>query len=172
MKLAPTPKRVSLSSRFASRSRCPAIVAGGAVVDGQLHAAGDVHAHGVGDDGVLDRQHAADGQAVADVRVGHERARHGHRQRARVGHLLDGGRFQALAPLVPGREFGARRERRTVEHPRERGAQRVGKESGRIGDNLANLRFQLGTLAALSDEAPDELMGETKRFTGGHAQAE
>ncbi len=50
------------------------------VEHGHFHATGDVHANGVGDDRVIRRQHAADGQAVAHMRVRHQRARHRHRQ--------------------------------------------------------------------------------------------
>jgi hypothetical protein len=45
---------------------------GGEIEDGESHAAGDVDADGVGDDGSCGREHAADGQAVAHVGVGHE----------------------------------------------------------------------------------------------------
>ena len=46
-------------------------LAHGQVQHGHLHAARDVHADGVRDDGVFGGEHAADGQAVAHVSVGH-----------------------------------------------------------------------------------------------------
>ena len=74
----------------------------GPVQHGQAHPAGDVHPHGVGDHRVSGGQHAADGQAVALVGVGHEGAGHRHRQRAGVGHLAEGARLDVLAPALPG----------------------------------------------------------------------
>ena len=64
----------------------------------QLHPAGDVDADRVRDDRVVRGQHAADRQPVADMRIRHERARHGHRQLARVLHLLQRGRLEVVAP--------------------------------------------------------------------------
>ena len=69
---------------------------------GHFHAAGDVHAHGVRDDGVVGGQHAADGQAVADVGVGHERGGDGDGQLAGVLHLLERVGVQVRAPLAVG----------------------------------------------------------------------
>lgn len=52
------------------------------------HPAADIHAHGVGNHGVVGGQHPADGQAVAVVGVGHERAGHGHGQLHGRFHLV------------------------------------------------------------------------------------
>ena len=57
------------------------------VENGKLHPAGDIDADGVRHHRILQRQHAADRQAVADVGVGHQRGRSGHRQRAGLPHL-------------------------------------------------------------------------------------
>ena len=46
----------------------------------------------------LRRQHAADGQPVADVCVRHERGRDGDGKFARVLQLIDGGRVEVVAP--------------------------------------------------------------------------
>ena len=69
---------------------------------GQFDAAGDVHADGVGDDGVVGGEHAADGQPVADVGVGHERGGDGDGQLAGVLHLLERVGVQVRAPLAVG----------------------------------------------------------------------
>ena len=55
--------------------------------DRQLHAAGDIDPDGVGDDGVFTRQHPANGEAITDVGIGHQRAAPGDRERTRIGHL-------------------------------------------------------------------------------------
>ncbi len=77
-----------------------------------LHAAGDVHADGVGNHRVLRGQHAADGQAIADVRVRHERARDRHRQQTRLFHLHHRVVFETFAPLPILHRHGARQRRR------------------------------------------------------------
>ncbi len=80
------------------------------IEDAQPHSAGDVNAHRVRDDRILHRQHAADGQAVPEVGVGHEGTPHRHRQRRRDVHLLQCVGIKALAPdrdlcrRCPGRE--------------------------------------------------------------------
>src|SRR5260221_6658710 len=53
-------------------------------VDREAHAAGDVDADGERNDRVLRREYAADGQAVADVGIGHQRANYRDRQSQRV----------------------------------------------------------------------------------------
>jgi hypothetical protein len=53
----------------------------------QAHAAGDIDANRVGDDGVLGRQHAADGQPVADVGIRHQGPGHADGQAHGVVHL-------------------------------------------------------------------------------------
>ena len=70
------------------------------IEDGEFDAAGDVHADGVGDDGVVGGEHAADGQPVADVGIGHERGGDGDGQLAGVLHLLERVGVQVRAPLA------------------------------------------------------------------------
>jgi len=99
------PKRVSVSIepiglRFDRLGR--------QVENGHFHAAGDIDADGVGNDGILGGQHAADGQAIADVGVRHERGRDGHGQVAGVIHLLEGFGVEILAPLAEVDGVGAR----------------------------------------------------------------
>jgi hypothetical protein len=69
----------------------------------QAHAACDVDAHRVRDHRLLGGEHAADGQAVAGVGVGHEGTAHRHRQARRVAHLADGGVGDVDAPPLPRR---------------------------------------------------------------------
>ena len=83
----------------------------GQVQHGHLHAARDVDANRVGDHGGISGQHSADGQAVALVRVRHQRAGHGDRQPARVLHLLERARLDVLAVHPAGRACFSRRER-------------------------------------------------------------
>ena len=68
----------------------------------QPHAAGDVDAHGIRNDGVPRRQHTADRQPEAQVRIGHERATHRDGQAAREAQLFDGIVLDVIAPLTPG----------------------------------------------------------------------
>ncbi len=75
------------------------------VVHRELHAARDVDSDRVRDHGVSRREDTADRQAVADVRVRHQRPTHRDREAARVDHLIDGRGVKAGAPLAPGR-FG------------------------------------------------------------------
>ena len=69
---------------------------------GEFDAAGDVHADGVGDDGVIGGEHTADGQTVADMGIGHERGGDGDGQLAGVLHLLERVGVQIRAPLAVG----------------------------------------------------------------------
>ena len=135
-----------------------------AVIDGQLHAARDVHADGVRNHRVVRREHAADRQAVAHVRIRHERARHRDRQRTRIRHLLHRLGFEALAPLTPRREFRARRERRAIDRASQRRAQFVGEERRRIGDDVEDLGLELRAVVTLRDEVLDELVRELDRL--------
>ena len=90
----------------------------GQVQHGHLHAARDVHANRVRDDRGVGRQHAADGQAVALVRVRHQRAGHGDRQPARVLHLLERALLDVVAVHPAGRRALPRREPGLCRHPR------------------------------------------------------
>lgn len=135
---------------------------GGAVVNGQFHPAGDVHADRGRNDGVVHGQDTSDGQTVARVGIRHERARHGDRQRAGVGHLFRGLGFESLAPLPPRGEFRARQEGGAAQGSRQRGAEVVGEERRRVGDDLPDLRFQCRADAALADEVPHPLVGDAE----------
>ena len=85
------------------------------VQHGEAHAAGDVHSHGIGNDRISYRQHSADGQAVAGVRVGHERAARRRRNTAGVFHLADSLFLHILvSPLSPRRGRFAGSKVRTV----------------------------------------------------------
>ena len=83
------PNCVSRRSARSSSAACVVERDGREVEHRQLHAAGDVDADAVGDDGALGREHAADRQAVAAVRVGHQRALHGRGQPQGVVHLRE-----------------------------------------------------------------------------------
>ena len=67
------------------------------------------------------REHAADRQAVADVRVRHQRAGRGDRQRAGVLHLRERRRVVVRAPHATGHGASGR------------GARRAGGGSGGLG---------------------------------------
>ena len=92
---------------------------------------------------VVRREHAADRQAVAHVRIRHERARHRDRQRTPICHLLHRVGFEPFAPLTPRREFRARRESRAIDRTSQRRAQFVGKERRRIGDDVEKVALKL-----------------------------
>ena len=68
------------------------------VIDAELHPAGDVHADRVGNDRVLRRQNAADGQAISLMRIGHQRAADRYGKSHRRCHLIERALFQSLAP--------------------------------------------------------------------------
>ena len=68
----------------------------------QLHPARDIHTDGVRDDGVMRSQHAPDWQAVPDMRIWHQRARHGDGKLAGVLHLLQSLGFEIGAPYSIG----------------------------------------------------------------------
>ena len=104
-----------------------------------LHAAGDIHADGIWNDRVLGGQHAADRQAVAHVRVGHESAGDCDRQQAGPFHLHHGLVFQPFAPLAIFDRFGAGRRRCVHNGLGEFLAQRVLREECWIGHNRLQL---------------------------------
>ncbi len=110
--VAPTPKRVSPSSAANQFTRLRLQVSDRALQHRHLHPAGDVDADRVRDDRVVGGQHAADRQAVALVRVGHQRARHRHRQLAGVAHLLQRAFLEPLPEDLAGRGRVAAGERR------------------------------------------------------------
>ncbi len=101
-----------------------------------LHPARDVDADRIRDHGVVGRQHAADRQAVALVRVGHQRARHRHRQLAGVPHLLQRPLLEPLPEDLARRGRAPRGEQRTLRlrrrhQPRKRTPHWMVRELGR-----------------------------------------
>ena len=86
-------------------------VPGGNIQHRHLHAAGDVHAHRVGNHRVFGGQHPADRETVADVGIGHQGPRHGHWQQAGPFHLHHGLVLQSFAPLAVFDRLGAWRWR-------------------------------------------------------------
>ena len=137
-----------------------------------LHAAGDVHPDGIGDHRVLRGQHAADGQAIAHVRVRHERTRHRHRQQTRLLHLHHRLVFQARAPLPILHRLRARRRRGALQRLGELPAQRIAREGGGMGDNGFHLLLQPRLVAAAEDELANKIRRAPRGFPQRHAQAE
>ncbi len=141
----------------------------GQVQHRHLHAAGDIDADGVGDDGVAGGEDAADGQAVAPVRVGHEGAAHGHGQLARVDELLHRLGLEISAPLAERRVVGAG----LVARPGVLSRQQKVRERSEIG--IVAMRGGVGRQRphsfpdGLDGHAPpprgaDELHGQTDRL--------
>ncbi len=108
----------------------------------ELHPARDVDADGVRDHGVPGRQHAADGEPVADVRIRHQGAGHRYGQLARILELLDRCRLEVVAP-DPVRRIDASRNKRPLrrglldEQPRQLPVARIVDKIGRCrGDQV------------------------------------
>ena len=80
--------------------------------DRHLHAARDVHAHRVGDHGVVGGKDATDRQSVALVRVGHQRGGHRNGELAGVANLFQRAILESLAEDLAGRQMVSRRQRR------------------------------------------------------------
>ena len=137
-----------------------------------LHAAGDVHADGVRNHRVFRRQHAADGQAIANVRIRHQRARHRHRQQTRLLHLHHRVVFEPFAPLAILHRFSARRRRGLEQRFRKLAAQRVVHERRRIGNNGLHLLVQPRFVAAAEDELGNKIRPAPRGFTQRHAESE
>ena len=155
------------------------------VQHGHFHAARDVHADGVGDHRVVRGQHAADGQAVADVRIRHQRARDRHRQQTRFLHLHHRVVFETFAPLAIFHGNFARRnfslsastgERVGVRCRNQRlgelAAQRVVHERRRIGDDGRDLLVQSRLVAAAEDEFGNKIRRAAGRLSQWHAETE
>ena len=147
-------------------------VADGEIEHCHFHAAGDVHADGVRDDDVIGGEHAADGQAVADVGVGHQSAGHGHGEEAGFLHLHDGLGLQASAPLAVFDGFGARGRRGFEQGAGEFAAQGVGDKGGGVGDDGGDLVGEARFVAAAEDILGDEISGAPGGFTQRDAEAE
>ncbi len=139
-----------------------------------LHAAGDVHADGVRNHRILRGQHAADGQAVTDVCVRHERARDRHRQQTRLLHLHHRVVFEMFAPLPIFHRLGARLAGGAyVEQCLGKlTAQWVIDECRRIGHNGRDLLVQPRFVAAAEDELGHKIRRPAGGFTQRHAESE
>ena len=135
-----------------------------------LHAAGDIHADRIRNDGVLGGQHAANRQAIAHVRVRHEGAGHCHGQQAGFLHLHHGLVLQSFAPLAVFDRFGARRRRSVHNGFGQFLAQRVLRKKSRIGDDRLHFLFQAGFVPAAEDELGDEIGRPPGGFTQGDAE--
>lgn len=96
-----------------------------------------IHADSVWNHRVIRREHAADRQAVAHVRIWHERARHRNRQRTCIRHLLDRVGLESFTSLTPRHELRARRERWTIDRASQRRPQFVGEERRWVGQELS-----------------------------------
>jgi hypothetical protein len=131
-------QRVRLSIEFARRP----------IEHRHLHAASDVHADRIRNHSAFNGQHAADRQPITDMRVGHERALHGNRQKARAFHLHDSFVLEILAPLFVGDRLVARRRRSFEERTREFAAEIVFRERSWIGQHRFQLAFQFILLSA------------------------
>ena len=93
-----------------------------------LHATGDVHTDGVGDDGIVRGEHTANGQPVAEVGIGHEGTGDRHGQQAGLIHLCHGFGFQVRAPLTIGNGCRPRRWRGLKQDLGEPAAKGMGAE--------------------------------------------
>ena len=137
-----------------------------------FHAAGNVHADGVRNHGVFRGQHAADGQAVANVRIRHERSRDGDRQQTGFLHLHHRLVFKPFAPLPVFHRLRARRRRRSKQRLREFTAQRVARISRRIGDNGGDFLMQPRLVAAAEDEFGNKIRRPPRGLAERNAQSE
>ena len=138
---------------------------------GHLHAAGDIHADRVRNHRVLGRQHAANGQTVADVRVRHERARHRDRQQARLLHLHHRLVLQTFAPLTIFDRFSARRRRRIDNGFGEFLAHRILGKQSRIRNDRFHFLFEPGFVAAAENELRNEIRRAPRGFTQRNAES-
>jgi len=143
-----------------------------AIEDGEPHAAGDIDANRIGDDGSLGGEHPADREAVSEMGIGHEGTFHRHRQGAGVGHLLHGLGFEPFAPLTPRSRFGAWGEGRAVDGPSQWGEDFVGEPGGRIGYDGEQIGFDRFAVAAVLELETHPIGGEPERFTGWDAESE
>jgi len=171
------PLNPNTKARFSFKDVCKAVTLPGngvrlAVIDGELHPTGNIHADSIRDHGVLRCEHATDRQAVADVGVGHQRARHRDRQRTGVGHLPYGVGFETLAPLTPRREFRTRRERRFDQRTSKLADIGVRKKRRWIGHNPCKLSLHLLAVHAAGKKPLHVGIGKLLRVASRHAQAD
>jgi len=148
------------------------------IEDGHAHPAGDVHADGIGDHAVVCGQHAANRQAVALVRVGHQRAAHRHRQPHRALHLFERALLDLLgAPHFVGRGGVEIVAGRALAVPLE-GGQRLGHPAiDRVVQVISRGAEHLGQIAqyVLLGRTRvgcrlGRLQRQTKRFAGAKAE--
>ena len=63
----------------------------------------NIHTHGIRHHRILRRQYAANGQAITQMRIRHQRTSDSHGKLRRVSHLRDGLLVKIRSPLLPGR---------------------------------------------------------------------
>ena len=153
-------------NRAGQAFRMPLQLTDGDIQHRHLHAAGDIHADCVWNNGVLGRQHAANRQAVAHVCVRHEGTGHCHGQQAGFLHLHHRLVFQSFAPLAVFDRLSARRRRSVHNGFGQFLAHRVFCKKSRIGHNGFQFLLQLGFVST----AEDELRNEIGRPPGGLTQ--
>lgn len=133
------------------------------IEDGHFHAASDVDTDCIRNDGVFGSEHAADGEAVTDVRIRHERACDRNGEEAGILHLTNSVGLKAFAPLMIIDRLGAGRRRSIDDGFGEFFAERVlGEESG-IGDDGFNLFAEAGFIASLEEIRGDKINGAAMR---------
>ena len=136
---------------------------------GHFHTAGDIDTNGIWDDSILSRQNAADRQTVADVGIGHERARNRDRQQAGLFHLHHGFMFESFSPLAIFDRFGPGRRRCLEQRFGKFAAQSIMSEGRRIGDDCLHFVSQAGLVSATENEFADEICCSPSRFAQRHA---
>ena len=147
-------------------------VACGKIEDGHFHAAGDIDADGIRNDGIVRGQHAADGQAIAHVRIRHQGSRHENRQQTGFLHLHYGVVFKALAPLAIFDRLGPRRRRRAEQRLGEFPAQRITRKGRRIGHDGRDFLVQARFVAATEDKFGDKVRRAAGGLTERNAEPE
>ncbi len=147
-------------------------VAHGEVEHGEFHAARDIDADGIGDHGVVGGEDSPDGEAVADVGVGHEGAGDGDRELAGAAHLVDGFRLEALAPLLPGGGGFPEGPLAAQQGRGELPAESVAGEGGGVAHDGFDLGGELGLIESFEDVAGDQFHAAAGGFARGNAEAD
>ena len=142
------------------------------IEDGEFHAAGDVDADGIGDHRVVGGEHTADGQAITDMGVRHEGARHRDRELAGPAHLVDGLGFEILSPLAPGRRRHAQRAFRAQQRLGKLTAQCVVDEGVGVANHGFEVGGEFGLVEPLEDVTGDELDAAPGGFAGRDTQSD
>ncbi len=144
----------------------------GEIEHGHLHAAGDIHTDGVRDDGVVGGEDAADGQAIADMGIGHQCASYGDGESAGLFHLLDCLRVEITAPLVVVRRWVLEGRAGLEEGPGEGAAKGVLGVSRRVGENGADFVLDAGAIESFEAVIGDEVIGPADWASEGDAQSD